>query len=349
MGMNNNADHRPDPQALLSEIRRDRQGGLKIFLGAYPGVGKTYKMLEAARETQREGTDIVIGIVESHGRTETEALCEGLESIPLMQLDYRGTHFRELDLDAILQRSPAVVLVDELAHRNIPGTRHPRRYQDIEELLEQGIDVWTTVNVQHLESLNDVVVRITGVHMRETVPDAVLSTARDLVLVDLTPRELIERLKQGKVYIPEQARAALDGFFSPPNLAALRELALQTVAERLDRDVRRITRSQGLAGPRPGRARIIVAIDGIGNSEELVRLGRRLAERRRAPWSLVFVDAGDTGHEQQAGVERAFQLAERLGGETVRLRGHDPVEELLAFARGQNATTLVVGRSRLRP
>lgn len=347
--MNGAYNNRPDPQALLSEIKHERQGALKIFLGAFPGVGKTYKMLEAAREAQRDGADIVIGIVESHGRTETEALCEGLESIALMQLDYRGAKFRELDLDGILKRSPAVVLVDELAHRNIPGTRHPRRYQDVEELLEHGIDVWTTVNIQHLESLNDVVARITGVRMRETVPDAVLSGARDLVLVDLTPRELIERLKQGKVYIPEQARAALDGFFSPPNLAALRELALQAVTERIDRDVQEVMRSQGVAGPWPVRARIVVSIDGVGNGEELVRLGRRLAERRRAPWSVVFIDRGDTGPEQQAAVERAFELAVRLGGETVTLRGHDPVEELLAFAREQNATTLVMGRSRHRP
>jgi two-component system sensor histidine kinase KdpD len=346
--MNSTSDNRPDPEALLSEIKRERQGALKIFLGASPGVGKTYKMLEAAREARREGTDVVIGIVESHGRQETEVLCVGLESIPLMQLEYRGTQFRELDLDAILKRSPAVVLVDELAHRNIPGTRHPRRYQDIEELLEHGIDVWTTVNIQHLESLNDVVARITGVRMRETVPDAVLSEARDVVLVDLTPRELIERLKQGKVYVPEQARAALDGFFSPPNLAALRELALQAVTERIDRDVHEVMRSQGVAGPWPVRARIVAAIDGIGNSEELVRLGRRLAERRRAPWSVVFIDRGDTGPEQQAAVERTFELAARLGGEIVTLRGHDPVEELLAFAREQNATTLVLGRSRHR-
>ncbi|MCU0988273.1 MAG: sensor histidine kinase KdpD [Xanthomonadales bacterium] len=347
--MNTTSGDRPDPQALLSEIERERHGALKVFLGACPGVGKTYKMLEAAREARREGADIVIGVVESHGRLETETLCEGLESIPLMQLEYRGVQFREMDLDAILKRCPAVVLVDELAHRNIPDTRHPRRYQDIEELLKHGIDVWTTLNIQHLESLNDVVARITGVRMRETVPDAVLDAARDVVLVDLTPRELVERLKQGKVYIPEQARAALDGFFSPPNLAALRELALQAVAERIDRDVREVMRSRGVAGPWPVRARIVAAIDGIGNGEELVRLTSRLAERRRAPWSVVFVDRGDTGPEQRGGVERAFELADQLGGETVTLRGHDPVEELLAFARNQNATTLVVGRSRHRP
>ncbi|MBK5942236.1 sensor histidine kinase [Halochromatium roseum] len=343
------ADHRPDPQALLSAIKRERHGALKIFLGAFPGVGKTYKMLEAAREARREGADIVIGIIESHGRQETESLCEGLESIPLMPVAYRGAQFRELNLDAILKRAPAVVLIDELAHRNIPGTRHPRRYQDIDELLEHDIDVWTTVNIQHLESLNDVVARITGVRMRETVPDTLLGEARDLVLVDLTPRELIERLKQGKVYIPEQARAALDGFFSPTNLSALRELTLQTVAERIDRDVREVMRTQGIAGPWPVRARIVVAVDGVGNGDELVRLGRRLAERRRAPWSVVFVERGDIGPEQQAGVERTFELAARLGGEPVTLRGHDPVEELIAFARDHNATTLVVGRSRHRP
>ncbi len=347
--MNATSKDRPNPEALLAELERQRHGALKIFLGASPGVGKTYKMLEAAREVRREGLDIVIGLIESHGRPETEALCDGLEQIPTAQIEYRGARFREMDLDAILKRSPSVVLVDELAHRNIPGTRHPRRYQDIEELLEQGIDVWTTVNIQHLESLNDAVARITGVRMRETVPDAVLSEARDVVLVDLTPRELIERLKQGKVYVPEQARAALEGFFSPTNLSALRELALQTVAERIDRDVRETMRSQGIAGPFPVRARVVVSIDGIGNSEELVRLGRRLAERRRAPWSVVFVDRGDTGIEQRAGVERAFQLAERLAGETVTLRGHDPVTELLVFAREHNATTLVVGRSRRRP
>lgn len=347
--MNETTDNRPDPQALLSQIQRERKGALKIFLGASPGVGKTYKMLEAAREARREGTDVVIGIAESHGRAETEALCEGLETIAPLAIEYRGASFREMDLDAILRRAPAVVLVDELAHRNIPGTRHPRRYQDIEELLEHGIDVWTTVNIQHLESLNDVVARITGVRMRETVPDALLSEARDVVLVDLTPRELIERLHRGKVYVPEQARAALEGFFSPSNLAALRELALQTVADRIDQDVRDAMRQGGVEGPWPVRSRVLAAIDGIGNGEEVVRHGRRLAERRRAPWTVVFIDRGDADQAQRAAVERAFELAERLGGETVILRGHDPVVELLTFARQNNVTTLVVGRSRRRP
>ncbi|MCS3904625.1 two-component system sensor histidine kinase KdpD [Methylohalomonas lacus] len=347
--MNTEASNRPDPQALLSRVKQDRRGALKIFIGASPGVGKTYKMLEAAHEAAREGTDIVIGIVESHGRQETEALCEELESVPTMTISYRDAQFQEMDLDTIVKRSPSVVLVDELAHRNIPGTRHPRRYQDIEELLDHGIDVWTTINIQHLESLNDVVARITGVRMRETVPDQLISGAQDLVLVDLTPNELIERLKQGKVYVPDQARAALDGFFSPSNLAALRELVFQTVAERLDRDVSDTMRSHGIKGPWPIRTRILVAIDGLGNGPELVRFARRLADRRQARWSVVFVDRGDIDPEQRAGVQRVFELAERLGGETVTLRGYDPVAEILAYARDQNVSTLVVGRSRERP
>ncbi|CRI64014.1 Osmosensitive K channel His kinase sensor [Thiocapsa sp. KS1] len=340
--------NRPDPEALLSEVAQEGRGGLKIFLGASPGVGKTFKMLQAAQEARSEGVDLVIGLIESHGRAETEALAEGLELIPRQRIPYRGRVFEELDLDAILQRAPAVVLVDELAHRNIPGTRHPRRYQDIEELLGRGIDVWTAVNIQHLESLNDAVARITGVRMRETVPDALIAKARDLVLVDLTPSELIDRLKQGKVYVPEQARAALDGFFSPSNLAALRELALQTVAERIDLDVRAAMRRRGVEGPWPVRTRILVAIDGVGNNEEVVRLGRRLAERRRAPWSVVYVEARDSGPERRARVERVFHLAERLGAEVVTLRGQDPVEEILSYARARNVTTLVMGRSRRR-
>jgi two-component system sensor histidine kinase KdpD len=347
--MNNDpASGRPDPHALLSEVERERRGALKIFLGASPGVGKTYKMLEAAREARRAGLDIVIGIVESHGRRETEALCEGLEHLPRAQIDYRGTSFAEMDLDAIIRRAPAVVLVDELAHRNIPGTRHPRRYQDVVELLEHGIDVWTTLNIQHLESLNDVVARITGVRMRETVPDTLLRDALDVVLVDLTPRELIERLKLGKVYVPEQARAAMDGFFSPSNLAALRELAFQTVTERIDHDLQEARQRKGTAGLWPVRARVIVAVDGNANSEEVVRHGRRLAERYRAPWTAVFVDRGNDAPDLRAGIDRAFDLAERLGGETAILRGYDPVSELLAYAGEQNATTLVIGRSRRR-
>lgn len=224
------ADQRPDPDTLLKAARREARGCLRVFLGAAPGVGKTYTMLRTARERAEEGEDIVIGVVESHGRADTEALCDGLERLPLAPLKHHGRTFYEFDIDAALARRPTILLVDELAHRNIPGSRHPRRYQDIEELLDAGIDVWTTVNVQHLESLNDDVARITGIRMRETVPDALLERARDVSLVDLTPDELLERLRRGKVYIPEQARAAMEGYFNESNLNALRELAIQTMA-----------------------------------------------------------------------------------------------------------------------
>jgi two-component system, OmpR family, sensor histidine kinase KdpD len=346
--MNTTSEKRPLPHALPSGIRRERQGELKIFLGASPGVGKTYRMLETAREVHREGVDVVIGLIETHGRPETDALCDGLEQVMPVQTEYRGAHVREMDLDAILIRSPGVVLVDDLAHRNAPGTRHTRRYQDIEELLEHGIDVWTTFDIQHLESLNDIVARITGVPAYETVPDALLSAARDVVLIDFTPWELIDRLHLGKVDVPQQLRAALAGSFSPSSLAALRQLALHTVGERIDRDVREVMRGQEVAGSLPARTGVVVAVDGMSTSEEVVRAGRRLAERDRARWSVVFVDPGDTGPERRAQVERAFALAERLGGETLTLRGHDPVAELLSFAREHNATTLVVGRSRRR-
>jgi len=346
--MDTTSDSRPVPQTLPSGIRRERQGDLKIFLGASPGVGKTYRMLETAREVHREGMDVIIGLIETHGRPETDALCEGLEQVLPLQIEYRGAHGWEMDLDAILNRSPGVVLVDDLAHRNVPGTRYTRRYQDIEELLEHGINVWTTLNIQYLESLNDMVARITGVRMHETVPDALLSAARDVVLIDLTPRELIERLHRGKVDVPEQLRVVFAGFFSLSSLAALRELALQTVAERIDRDVREVMQNQGVTGSWPVWTGVVVAIDGTGTSDEVVRVGWRLAERHHAHWSVVFVDPGDTGPERRVKVERAFALAERLGGETLILRGHDPVAELLSFAHEHNATTLVVGRSRRR-
>lgn len=346
--MNERAGQRPNPDALLEASRREEQGGLKVFLGAAPGVGKTYQMLQAAHELKRQGVDVVVGIVETHGREETEALCDGLEVIPLHALEYRGRTFHEFDLDAVLNRKPAVVLVDELAHRNIPGARHARRYQDIEELLDNGIDVWTAVNIQHLDSLTDVVARITGVRMRETVPDKLLERARDVVLVDLTPSELIDRLQRGKVYVPEQARAALDGYFSPSNLAALRELAVQTIAERIDQDVRERMQVQGVEGPWPVRSRILVAVDARGQGEALVRAARRIAERRRAPWTVVTVDTGKLDEAARERLDRLFELADRLGAELKTLRGYDVADELLAFAREQNATTLVLGRSSRR-
>lgn len=343
--MNQGESQRPNPDALLKAQKREQAGGLKVFLGASPGVGKTYKMLQAAHELQRQGVDVVVGIAETHGRQDTLALCEGLESLPLKTVEHAGKDFKEFDLDGAIQRKPQVLIVDELAHRNIPGTRHPRRYQDIQELLDQGITVWTAINIQHLESLSDVVAGITGVRMRETVPDAILEQARDLVLVDLTPSELLERLKQGKVYVPEQARAAMEGYFSPSNLSALRELAVQTIAERLDTDVRENMQSRGIDGPWHIRSRLLVAVDGSGQGEALVRAARRLADRRKAPWVVVTVDSGYNTLEEQQSLKRVFDLALRLGADVRTLRGYDVSEEILAFAKAENITTMILGRS----
>ncbi|RBF40303.1 histidine kinase, partial [Xanthomonas oryzae pv. oryzae] len=234
--------------ALIGELQREHGGRLTVFLGAAPGVGKTYAMLSRARERLRQGMDVVAGVVETHGRSETAALLEGLPLLPRARVSYQGRMLEELDLDALLARKPRLALIDELAHRNVPGSRHERRWQDIVELLDAGIDVYTTVNIQHLESLNDIVLRITGVRVSETVPDAVFDRLRDIVLVDLPPRELIERLQQGKVYLPEQATQALQAFFSPSNLTALRELAMQTAADRVDSDLRDTQAARGLPG-----------------------------------------------------------------------------------------------------
>lgn len=347
--MISDSERRPDPDALLKTARPEARGSLRVFLGAAPGVGKTYTMLRTARERVAHGEEVVIGVVECHGRAETAGLCEGLERLPPATLTHRGRSFGEFDLDAALRRRPAVLLVDELAHRNIPGSRHPRRYQDIEELLEAGIDVWTTVNVQHLESLNDAVARITGIRMRETVPDALLQRARDVSLVDLTPEELLERLAQGKVYVPEQARAAMQGYFSVANLNALRELALQAMAERVDSDVRDAMGASGQRGPWPVRPHLLVALGGGGEDLALVRAAHRLAERRRATWRAVHVDKGPDDPRRRRHLEQAFALVARLGGEARWLNGQDRVAELLDYAREHNVTTLVVGRSRASP
>jgi two-component system, OmpR family, sensor histidine kinase KdpD len=344
---------RPDPDALLARVAGDEaaaQGGrLKVFLGAAPGVGKTYAMLNAARELEKEGVDVVVGIVETHGREETEALLEGLEVLARRRLDYKGRVLAELDLDALLARRPRVALVDELAHRNAPGSRHERRHQDIEELLDAGIDVYTTVNIQHLESLNDVVAQITGVRVRETVPDAFFDRLRDVVLIDLPPRELIERLRQGKVYVPEQARAALQAFFSPSNLTALRELAMQTVAERIDADLREYQVAHGQPSGAPIRPRVLVAVDGHAHTEYLVRRARRIAERRQAPWTVAHVDTGRGGQVERDTLQAAFQLARRLGAEAVTLRGANVAEELLRYADSRNVSSILIGQTRERP
>ncbi|TXI48060.1 MAG: sensor histidine kinase KdpD [Lysobacter sp.] len=335
--------------ALIGELRRQDGGRLTIFLGAAPGVGKTYAMLSRARELKKQGVDVVVALVETHGRAETQALLDGLDLLPRKRIEYQGRSLEELDLDALLARKPRVALVDELAHRNVPGSRHERRWQDVIELLDAGIDVYTTVNIQHLESLNDVVYRITGVRVGETVPDVVFDRLRDILLIDLPPRELIERLQQGKVYMPEQAAHALQAFFSPSNLTALRELAMQTAADRVDSDLREAQAARGLPGV-PLRRRVLVAIDGRGQSEYLVRVTRRLAERRDAPWTVATVQTGGALDERrQSELDRAFALARRLGGDAEVLHGGNVVDALLDHAARSGVSTIVLGRSRERP
>jgi len=349
MPTDNTTDERNQrADALLGSLQRERGGQLKVFLGAAPGVGKTYAMLSAARELTRQGVDLVVGFVETHGRVETEALLQGLDVLPRRQLDYKGRVLEELDLDALLARKPALALVDELAHQNAPGGRHERRYQDIEELLDAGIDVYTTVNIQHLESLNDLVRQLTGVRVRETVPDAFLDRARDIVLIDLPPRELIARLQQGKVYLPEQAASALQSYFSASNLTALRELAVQQVADRVDADLREHLAARG-SGPVPIRRQVLVAIDGLDNSEYLVRVARKLAERRQAPWTVAHVNTGRVDSERQKNVEQCFALARRLGAEVAMLHGTSVVGELIAYASKHAVSTIVIARTRERP
>jgi two-component system sensor histidine kinase KdpD len=348
--MTEGEEARAKADALLAEVARERGGQLKVFLGAAPGVGKTYAMLNAARELRRQGIDVVVGLVETHGRRETEALLDGLPLLQRRSLAYKDRTLEEFDLDAALSRKPKVILVDELAHRNAPGSRHERRWQDIEELLEAGIDVYSTLNIQHLESLNDLVARTTGVPIRETVPDAFLDRARDVVLVDLPPRELIERLRQGKVYLPEQAASALESFFSPSNLTALRELAVQKVADRVDADLRDYLVAHGMVGTVGVRRRVLVAVDGSEHTEYLVRVGRRIAERRQAPLTVVWVDTGRAQDaEARRRIDQAFLLARRLGAQTELLRGINVADALLEFAGRAGVSTLVVGRTRERP
>lgn len=344
-----NEDREAKADALVGELRRQDAGRLTIFLGAAPGVGKTYAMLSRARELQKQGIDIVIGLVETHGREETAALLSGLEIIPRKRIVYQGRTLEELDIDEVLRRHPRVAVIDELAHRNVPGSRHERRFQDVEELLDAGIDVYSAVNVQHLESLNDIVHRITGIRVSETVPDSVLDRLRDIRLVDLPPRELIERLNQGKVYLPEQAERALQAFFSPSNLAALRELAMQTAADQVDDDFRASQAARGLHGIAL-RRRVLVAIDGLGSSEYLVRAGRRIAGRRDAPWCVVNVQRNAASDPvRQTELDKAFALAISLGAETDVLHGPNIADALLNYAERVGVSTIVIGRTHERP
>ncbi len=339
-----NSNSRAD--ALLANLPRNDRGRLKVFLGAAPGVGKTFAMLQAAHTQMRQGVSLLAGVVETHGRAETEALLGGLPQQPMLRSEYRGVTLEEMDLDGLLAARPKLVLVDELAHTNAPGSRHAKRWQDIQELLSAGIDVFTTVNVQHLESLNDQVRGITGVQVRETLPDWVLQEAYELVLIDLPPRELMERLRDGKVYVPEQARAAIDAFFSQTNLTALRELAMQTAAAQVDNDLALGYRQMGQAAPAV-RGRLLVGIDGDAQAERLVRHASRVAQRRHLPWSVVHVDNGRFFDElARSRLQSAQQLAERLGGEVVVLRAPEVAKTLIQHAAERRATLVLVGQSR---
>ncbi len=342
---------RPDPDELLARVQeeetRKAQGKLKIFFGAAPGVGKTYAMLEAARARRAEGLDVAAGWVQTHGRPETGALLEGLEVLPRRALSYRGTRLEEFDLEASLERRPALILVDELAHTNAPGSRHTKRFLDVEELLAAGIDVYTTLNVQHVESLNDVVAQITGVTVRETVPDAVLDRADEIELVDLPAEELRKRLAEGKVYIPEQAGRAAANFFREGNLIALRELALRRTAERVDAQMQRYRLEHAVPQTWPTAERVLVCIAASPYAIRLVRAARRMAARLQAEWLAVYVETPAQLRMAEADrdqLERTLQLAEQLGAETVTLTGNDVAEEVLAYARRRNVTKLVVGK-----
>ena len=342
-------ESRPSPDALLKAAEKESRGKLKIFLGAAPGVGKTYGMLSAARRRKLDGIDVVVGVVETHGRAETEAQLAGLEVLPRRHTEYRGRVLEEMDLDAILARRPALVLVDELAHTNASGGRHPKRYLDVEELLAAGIDVYSTLNVQHIESLNDVVARITRIRVRETVPDSIVDAADEIELVDLTANDLLARLREGKVYVREQAQRALRHYFSPGNLTALRELALRRTAERVDDQMLSYMREHAITGPWAAGERVIVCLDPSPAAANAVRAAKRTADSLDAELIALYVEtdrhAGLTDAEHTC-LADTMQLATQLGAEVVTVPGRSVVEEILAFARARNVTRVIVGKSR---
>src|SRR5258707_4980426 len=318
---------RPSAEALLDAAKQEGRGRLKIFLGAAPGVGKTYEMLLSAQAKRREGIDIVVGIVETHGRQETEALLDGLVVIPRREVDYKGHRLTEMDLDGILKRRPQLVLVDELAHSNAPGSRHPKRYLDVEELIAAGIDVYTTLNIQHVESLNDVVARITRIRVRETVPDRVLDQADDIEIVDIAPDDLLQRLQEGKVYLPHQAQRAVRHYFQPGNLTALRELALRRAAQRVDDQLLSHMRAHAIAGPWAAGDRLLVCVSERPATAGLIRHSPRLADRLHAPWTEIYIQTARTqrlDHMERDRVAEHLRLAERLGPSTSPVPGPNP-------------------------
>ena len=343
-------EDRPDPDALLAAIRADetkaRRGRMKVFFGMCPGVGKTYAMLKDARRKVEQGIEVVVGIVETHGRAETQPMIEGLPVAPRIEFEHRGAKLTELDLDAVLAWHPQLVLVDELAHTNAPGSRHPKRYQDVLELLDAGIDVFTTLNVQHVESRSDAVRQITGITVRETVPDSVLDGADEIELIDLTPEQLRGRLGEGKVYLGARAATAAENFFREENLTALREMALRVTAEHVDRDLRALRQGQNVTEPWKVGARIMVAVSPSPHSEELIRWARRTASAMEASWLAVHVERPGTA-EDEARITRHLALARRLGGEVVSTTGPHVGEALLRIARQHNVTQIIAGKREL--
>jgi two-component system, OmpR family, sensor histidine kinase KdpD len=340
---------RPDPDALLAQMKREEaqssRGKLKIFFGMSPGVGKTYAMLQAARQKMVEGCEVVVGIAETHGRRETEALLEGMPIMPRTQIEYRGTKLTEMDLDAILTWHPGLAVVDELAHTNAPGSRHPKRYQDVLELLDAGISVYTTLNVQHVASRSDTVRQISGVTVSETIPDSVIDMADEIVLVDLTPEQLLARLTEGKVYLGERAEWAAKNFFKESNLTALREMALRVVAEHVDRSLRDIMSEERISGPWKSGDRLLVAVSASPYSERLIRYTRRLASSMEASWIVANIEQPRVLSEQeQARLNRYLALARQLGAEVISTPGTDVGEALLRIARQHNVTQIVIGK-----
>jgi two-component system sensor histidine kinase KdpD len=339
---------RPSPEALLDAARQEVRGRLKIFLGAAPGVGKTYEMLLSAQAKRREGVEIVVGIVETHGRRETEALIDGLEVLPRREVDYKGHRLTEMDLDGILKRRPQLVLVDELAHTNAPGSRHPKRYLDVEELIAAGIDVYTTLNIQHVESLNDVVARITRIRVRETVPDSILDQADDIEIVDIAPDDLLQRLQEGKVYVPHQAERAVRHYFQPGNLTALRELALRRAAQRVDDQLLSHMRAHAIPGPWAAGDRLLVCVSEHPATAGLIRHARRVADRLHAPWTVIYVETAQTQRLNDLERDRVaehLRLAERLGASTITIPGRNIADDVIAYAEANNITQIVIGKS----
>lgn len=340
---------RPDPDELLKHIQAEEptRGKLKIFLGYAAGVGKTYAMLEAAHQRQHQGVDVVIGYIETHERADTQAMVDGLQIIPRRQVEYHDITLPEVDVDEVINRHPQLVLIDEFAHTNAPGSRHPKRYLDVADILDAGIDVYTTLNVQHLESLNDVVAQVTGVVVRETVPDRVLDEASEIEVIDLPPDELLTRLKEGKVYVPDQAKRAIEKFFRKGNLSALRELSLRRAAERVDTQMRNYMRSRAIEGPWAATERLLVCVSPSPLSEKLIRTTRRLSDELNAEWFAVHVNLTSKPERNPVKIDRVaktMQLAEELGARTRILTGDSISEAVLTYAKKHNITKIVVGK-----